>query len=578
MRLDSNRVLVPATLVGAVLAVAAGTLLAHATQGGRPAAVAARPAQATKAPGIYPLPASAAPSTSAPSVERSTGASAVPPVGFTTRPAVRPRATPQDPWAAPPPTATAPPASDPSTASGPTLFDSGGTQPTTTTDATTTTTPATATTTTPAPAPSPPPPLEVSDVRELSLTASAATIAWRTSEAVSSRVAYGVDRPTLWTPADAPSTEHVATLTGLAYGTSYGFAVDARAADGRTAWAPFVLQTPELGDAITTGTGGGAFLLHGQPFFPTIVWKACADSYDTLFAAGIDLFMGNGCGSAHDQLAKLGGRALSLADARGPAVSGRGLAGSFLPDEWDLRLPGSLSFAEAASLAATSTTGPRFLTLSNHFYSRADPLPQGRALYPALAANAEVLGFDLYPLQSWCRWDSFGDVFAAQQELVELARGKPTFQWIETRTMDCDDARLAPTPDTVRAETWLAIAGGAHAIGYFPNDWSPEIGAEIAREKREIETLAPALAEPALPARTAGPFVKVGAREHNGAVYVIAVNASRSPVTDTIDVPALGERRLVSVDGTRAVTPAGGSFTDTFAPLDVHVYVAPPTG
>jgi hypothetical protein len=35
---------------------------------------------------------------------------------------------------------------------------------------------------------------------------------------------------------------------------------------------------------------------------------------------------------------------------------------------------------------------------------------------------------------------------------------------------------------------------------------------------------------------------------------------------------------LVSLDGSRSVTAASGSFTDTFAPLEVHVYVSAPTG
>jgi hypothetical protein len=410
------------------------------------------------------------------------------------------------------------------------------------------------------------------------MTPGSATIAWHTSEPVSSRIAYGVGAPTVWTAPAAPSVDHVATLSGLAYGTSYVLSVDTQASDGRRSSAAFALQTPALGDDVRTATGGGAFLVNGEPFFPTIVWNACADALTPQLTAGIDLFMGNGCGTPAEQLEKLRGKALSLVDARAPAPSGPGLAGSFLPDEWDLHLPGTLSFAEAARLASTPAPGPRFLTLTNHFYSRAAPLPQGRALYPPLVANADVIGFDLYPLQSWCRYDSFGDVYDAQQELVRLAAGKPTFQWIEARAMDCaGDPSLDPTPETVRAETWLAIAGGAHGIGYFPADWSPEIGAEIAREKAEISGLVPALVAPALPAGAEGDVVRVGARELNGAIYVIAVNASRATITDTIVVGDLGDRSLVSLDGTRSVTAAGGRFTDTFAPLEVHVYVSAPT-
>jgi hypothetical protein len=198
-------------------------------------------------------------------------------------------------------------------------------------------------------------------------------------------------------------------------------------------------------------------------------------------------------------------------------------------------------------------------------------------MYPALAASADVLGFDLYPLQNWCRFDSFGDVFDSQLDLVALGRGRPTFQWIEARRMDCMGDQLDPTAETVRAEAWLSIAGGAHAIGYFPNNWSVEVGAEIARTNHEIQGLVPALVEPAIAASVPpGSYVKVGAREHNGAVYVIAVNASRSAATGSINVPALGDRVLRSLDGQRTLTANGGSFTDSFGPLEVRVYVAAP--
>jgi len=198
-------------------------------------------------------------------------------------------------------------------------------------------------------------------------------------------------------------------------------------------------------------------------------------------------------------------------------------------------------------------------------------------MYPALVSTADVLGFDLYPLQNWCRWDSFGDVYDSQLDLVALGRGRPTFQWIEARQMDCFGPQLDPTPETVRAEAWLSIAGGAHAIGYFPNNWSPEVGAEIARTNHEIQTLVPALIEPNIAASVSiGSFVKIGAREHNGAVYVIVVNASRAPATATFIVPALGDRVLQSLDGQHRVTAAGGSFTDSFAPLEARVYVAAP--
>jgi hypothetical protein len=419
------------------------------------------------------------------------------------------------------------------------------------------------------------PPVQITDVHTASLGPLSATIAWHTSEAVSSQVAYGLDTRTLWSAADTPSLDHTAVVNGLAFNTTYRLWVDARATDGRTASSPFLLTTPALPAHVTGGVAASAFLVDGQPYFPFMVWAACPDTYATRLAAGIDLFMGKDCGNPAKELSALGSRGLLVSDAREPAVDGA--VGTFLPDEWDTFLPGNLTAETARKLIPDNGGGPRFLTLTNHFYSTAAPLPQGRGMYPALIANADVIGFDLYPLQNWCRFDDFGHVFESQKELVRLAVEKPTFQWIEARGMDCHDPALNPTPATVHAETWLAIAGGAHAMAYFPHDFSAEIAAQIASDKRTVQTLVPALLEPNLPADAGatGP-VKVGARSHNGALYVIAVNGSRVSASATINVPALGDRQLISLDGTRSVTASSGSFTDTFAPFEVHVYIAAP--
>ena len=418
-------------------------------------------------------------------------------------------------------------------------------------------------------------PIRISGVHTLALTPFSATIAWQTSEPVSSRIAYGLDTPSLWTAGDEPSVEHEAFVSGLAFSSSYRLWVTARAADGRSASEPFLLTTPVPAGKAKASTGGGAFRINGAEFFPTIVWNACPDQIGRLHSIGIDLFMANACGDAAHQSAAVGSTGFVLSDAlEAPDAAA---IGSFLPDEWDTNLPGNLTTAQAERLAPNRGGGPRFLTLTNHFYSLAEPLPQGRGMYPALVETADVLGFDLYPLQNWCRYDSFGDVFEAQRELVTLARGRPTFQWIETRKMDCRDAKLEPTVETVRAETWLAIAGGAHAIGYFPNDWNPVVDGEVVRTKREIQTLLPALMEPALPAQSSNPKVKVSARIHNGAVYLIAVNASRGASTATLSNALLGDRGVVSLAGDRATVAASGAFSDAFAPLEVRVYIAPPT-
>jgi hypothetical protein len=419
-------------------------------------------------------------------------------------------------------------------------------------------------------------PITISDVHTVSLSPTSATIAWRTSEPVSSRIAYGQSTPTLWSDAGQATVEHVADVSGLTSGSSWNVWVTARADDGRTANLPYMLTTPPAPTTARASIANSAIQINGQPYFPTIVWNACPYELPKLTSLGVDLFMANACGSATDQAEALGGRGFAVSNAKDAPESGA--VGTYLPDEWDTFLPSSLSFDAARRLVPPNgAPGPRFLTLTNHFYSKAEPLPQGRGMYPALVDIADVLGFDLYPLQNWCRYDSFGDVFESQRELVTLARGKPTFQWIEVRHMDCKDPKLDPSADTVRAETWLAIAGGAHAIGYFPNNWDPSIDSEIARSKNEIRILSPALLEPALAATASNPQVKVSARVHNGALYVIAVNASRNPASTTFNVPQLGNRGLVSLAGDRATVAASGSFSDVFAPLEVRVYISAPT-
>ena len=64
--------------------------------------------------------------------------------------------------------------------------------------------------------------------------------------------------------------------------------------------------------------------------------------------------------------------------------------------------------------------------------------------------------------------------------------------------------------------------------------------------------------------------------DHNGAVYVIAVNASRAPATATITVPALVDRELVTLDGQHKASAKDGAFTATFAPLEARIYIAAP--
>jgi hypothetical protein len=197
-------------------------------------------------------------------------------------------------------------------------------------------------------------------------------------------------------------------------------------------------------------------------------------------------------------------------------------------------------------------------------------------MYPALVAKADVVGFDLYPLQEWCAPDRLNDVAAAQRELVRLAPGKPTFQWIEAGKMGkCNAPADAVTPATVRAETLLALTGGAHGMAFFPPEWDATVIPTVTELTRTLDAIGPALLQPPVRATTSAPLA-LAAFTYRGAVYVIAVNPTSAAVTAQIAVSGLGSRTLTVLGESRTLTPRGGAFTEPFPPLAARIYVAPP--
>ena len=110
-----------------------------------------------------------------------------------------------------------------------------------------------------------------------------------------------------------------------------------------------------------------------------------------------------------------------------------------------------------------------------------------------------MIGFDLYPLQEWCQPNRLNAVFFAQRELVRLSGEKPTFQWIEADNWKCSGANNV-TPATVRAESWLAIAGGAHGLGFWPAQWDPAMNRVISGIGRDVARLGPAIYMPPIAA------------------------------------------------------------------------------
>jgi glycosyl hydrolase family 42 (putative beta-galactosidase) len=467
----------------------------------------------------------------------------------------------------------------------------------------------------------------VPDVVSVETYPFSAVVKWRVPDAARVVLEVGVDdRYGLWSPTTSARGELTSrtTLAGLEPATSYKFRVVARWRSGMTAetrgafrtdpWpgstaatavptaaqaggsdgggSPFILPptqpppgvtptqptTPPGSSPLPPGTptveSSAPMRVNGVAVFPRMVWRQCPTYYPTSLGAGINLFLGVACSNPAEQFNRLAGKAMSTVDASTPGVSGPGLVGWHLPDEADMtvRVPANLARPQGEGRVT-------FLTVTDHFSQRAAPHQSGRAIYNEFFARADVIGFDTYPVEGRCDLTQIDNVYWMQREIVSLARGKPTFQWIEAGPMEHCRQNQDPTPAVVRAETWLAIAGGAKGIGYFPDWWEETIRNEVRLTNREILALAPALLSPAAKATwSVEGSVRVAARRYNGATYVIAVNTSTSEATASFSVPGLGGRPLRVFRDGRIVRPLGDLVADKLPGLGVAVYVAAPGG
>ena len=224
-----------------------------------------------------------------------------------------------------------------------------------------------------APAPPPatttaPPPPPAGPLQAVAVGPFSATVEW-TRASPPARVGYGLADlgPTMW----APVKGRRATITGLHYSTPYRVWAGDATFDFTTAGPP---------DSPAASIGGGAILLDGQPYFPLIVLALCPVSYPNALAAGITLYAENACGGIAEQTAGLAGKAFSLTKAE------RGRGDRARRDR--LVLPGrgrpEGDHRRDASRVPAAGDEPRLrvLTLTNHFYSRTATLPGGRGNLP----------------------------------------------------------------------------------------------------------------------------------------------------------------------------------------------------
>jgi hypothetical protein len=340
------------------------------------------------------------------------------------------------------------------------------------------------------------------------------------------------------------------------------------------------------GPTARASIGPTAILVAGRPFFPIMLLDQC-DAAATLRARtlGVNLVVNENCthAPARSQLRALQRGQLAVLPIDARSVRGARLAGWTYPDEPENNGWTAATLASRFAYTRGSADGLiSFVTTTSGFFRPPYANPKTkRSTIGAIARVADVAGFDLYPINR-CQHD-LSQVYDAQRAFIDLVGPMPTFQWIETGPLDskyCGGVTVSAPQIT--AEAWLAVIGGARAIGFFTQSLSPPAAFSVSRDgRRAIARFAAAAREvrPGLVGTTVASSadslaVKVLARASADAAYVFAVNSSGyEDARVQIHVPRLRSGRIRVFGEKRTVKVTNHEFVDVLPPFGVHVYV-----
>ena len=157
--------------------------------------------------------------------------------------------------------------------------------------------------------------------------------------------------------------------------------------------------------------------------------------------------------------------------------------------------------------------------------------------------------------------------------------------WVALQAFDYgDDAENMPnqrgaTFGEFRFMTYQAVIHGCKGFLHFAYGYSkryPNLRIGIPHATRELNLLAPAILSPATEEVKVTPEesgVEALCKEHEGHIFIFAVNPNRSKRNASIALPkAHKATHLNVVRENRRVPVADGAFTDSFQPFGAHVY------
>lgn len=409
----------------------------------------------------------------------------------------------------------------------------------------------------------------------------AAVVRFTTDRDVAGVVGFGWDDPVNFA-SDGLGREHRIELSGLVPDTEYVVQVLSHTGEDKPDISFSTEPRPLTPEA---SIEDGRVELDGQPFFPVTAYGACPATIENLLDAGVNVFQWeHSCGSDEDDLlrsvAALEDRAYWTVPWADRKLGTDGLIGYTQPDE-----PDGLGLSPSELPHIDEPGKVTFLTLTQHFAPGTGEFPwQHPGYYEGFVPKADVLGVDFYPLQGLCSPEKLALNNDVQVELVRLAGGKPTLQWIEAAEMNCPGrADAAITAETLRAEMLLAIAGGANGLGIFPARLRSSAAFAVRSTLDLIEQAWPMLMAPRVPVEIGGegaPLVRASARTIGGGTMIVVVNASLGQ-SAAVELELEGvdvEQQFISVDDRLEVMMDEGVLRLELEPLEAHILVALPPG
>ncbi|MCW5554821.1 MAG: hypothetical protein KIS67_21995 [Verrucomicrobiae bacterium] len=346
-------------------------------------------------------------------------------------------------------------------------------------------------------------------------------------------------------------------------------------------------------------------------FFPIAVWLQSPANAERYRQAGINTYVGLWKGPTEAQLAALGKAGMyvicdqnevALRHLDNPSIiawmhgdepdnaqslgEGRG---------WGPPIPPATIVEDYHRMRAADPTRPVLLNLGqgvawDGWYGRGvrSNHPED---YPEYLKGCDIASFDIYPAAHDRKEVASNLWFVARgvERLINWTDGrKPVWNCIECTHIGNPNRKA--TPHEVRAEVWMSLIHGSRGLIYFVHQFKPkfieaalladpEMLSAVTAINRQIKELAPVLNSPTVPnavrvnSTNAAVPVADMVKRYEGATYLFAVGMRHGETSATFKLDGISAEAIVEVLGEdRTLLAKDGSFTDRFAPWDVHLY------